>query len=214
MTIITKKVRLAPTPFIGTVLTIRVDENRTFGIRSALCAAGCGPVVVDWGDGTIEEFDGNLAGVEHNYSNSGTYDIRLSDDLTQMFLSDSTDTSSYSAVYAPMVRGFRTNATRLNVIQAYQFHNCANLVCFDVVDGAIKAIAGGAFKNCSSLERLLLPHVVNVSSTASSLPFAGCSSLASIHFASENKEKIKSGSAYGFDPTLGTGVKDVCHFDL
>ncbi|MBR2342567.1 MAG: hypothetical protein IKA73_03855 [Alphaproteobacteria bacterium] len=47
------------------------------GSRFAMNFAVEGQVFVDWGDGTYETYDDGLFIAEHNYSSSGTYNVRL-----------------------------------------------------------------------------------------------------------------------------------------
>lgn len=209
---ITKKTRLLPLPFIGSILDVSIDEGLVFKIRIARLAEGREHITVDWGDDTREVFDGNISSVSHTYPAQGDYRIRLSDDVEYISISSQATTSAYYAVYAPMVRGFHSNAKRLKAFKSYAFRHCVNLSSFDVKNADIETINERAFEDCPSLpNELSFPSVKDIQGTTDTLPFAGCSSITALHFAKANEEAIRALS--GFDTAFGAANATVS-FDL
>lgn len=211
--IITKKTRLIPAPFVGTVVRIRVGAGLAFKFRAGVLAAGSDHVTVSWGDGAVEEFAAGLADVGHDYPSPGEYVIEISDDVTSVCIGDSDETSDACTVYAPMVTRVSSNASRLVTFPSYSFQNCCSMKTFDVAGSSLAALFSGVFKDCRALEGEL--RFPNVSRLVGITPqFTGCTKVAALHFAREHESAITSSSGYKADPTLGTGVEGVCRFDL
>ena len=216
-TIITKKVTLLPAPFVGTKVKIHLDDNLLFNVRGAKLADGRTSIKVEWGDGTTEDFNGDLTAAAHTYPAPGDYIISISDDVRNFGIGGVTDASVHSSVYAPMVIEIVSNAKLLTLLPGYAFNNCRNMTLFDVNGASVSAIGIGAFKNCVSLDgELFFPKVSDIQGSASKMPFSGCTGITALHFAEEHQEEIKASEPYNADEnhTLGTGVKDVCQFDL
>ena len=217
MNIITKKVRLIPAPFVGTKIKISVLDSLKFKIRVLVLAEGHDKIAIEWGDGSTQFLNKTSTSVEHDYPSTGDYIIKLSDDVKHICIGFPNGESEYHTIYAPMVRGFSSNATQLLLIPGFGFHNCVNLQCFDVAKSGVKSILSESFKNCASLSgELFFPKVNELNGDSSSMPFAGCTKITAIHFANANAAAITASTAYNADEghTLGTGVKDVCKFDL
>ena len=193
MNIITKKVRLIPAPFVGSILKIQLGQIRNFKFRKGLLADGCERVVIDWGDGSTEEFTESFSGVEHNYADQGNYAIRISDGSKYIGIGHIEDDDEFCTVYAPMVVGFYSNAQNMNTLSAYTFKKCVNLAEFDVSASAINKIGKGAFTGCSKLVgKLYFPKVDNLEEAEGTMPFTGCSGITELHFAKEHELEIKS----------------------
>lgn len=217
MNIITKKVRLIPAPFVGTTIRIRVGDGLVFKFRNVVLAEGCTSITIDWGDGTTEVYNASISGGAHSYPAPGEYCIRISDDTKNICIGFSNDESEYTTVFAPMVLLFTSNAKKLSIIPGYGLCNCINLTCFDVSSSNVRTISSAAFKNCSGLSgELFFPEVGTIQGGATTLPFYGCTGITALHFKEANEAAITSSQAYNADEehTLGTGVKDVCCFDL
>lgn len=210
---ITKKTRLVPAPFVGTVVHIRVGEPLAFKFRAGVLTAGSEHVTVSWGDGVVEEFATGLADVGHVYPSPGDYVIKISDDVTSVCIGAMDETSDYCTIYAPMVTCVSSNASRLVSFPSYSFQNCFNMTTFDVVGSSLVSLFSGVFKDCRALEGEF--RFPNISRLVGITPqFAGCTKISVLHFAREHENAITSSSGYKADPTLGTGVEGVCRFDL
>ena len=217
MNIITKKVRLipAPVPFVGTILTVRVDDGLRFNICTGMLANKCDHIIVDWGDGTTQKFDGSISNAAHTFPAKGEYHIRISDDIYYIVIANADIESEQTAIYAPMVIGYSSNATRLTALTPYSFHNCVNLTHLDISQTTVNTISMAALKNCTALTgHLYFPKVTMLVGINEMQPFCGCTGLAAIHFALDNEAAIEGTTSYSKDKTLGTGVADICRFDL
>ena len=205
-----------PPPFVGTTVTIRVGEGLAFKLRAVPLADGCESATVDWGDGSaVETFFEKIADAVHEYPAPGEYRIRISDDVRYIAIGSSTADSDYNLVYAPMVRKIVSNGQYLTQVAAYSYRNCHNLETADFSESNLHTLPAGCFMDCRSLTgELYFPKVDNVVGSSISMPFANCSRLTAIHFADLYKSKITAGNAYRTNSTLGTGVPDICRFDL
>ena len=215
MNIITKKARLVPAPFVGSILNVNIGDGLVFKLRKATIAEECDQFILDWGDGSKEVFDFDASDVEHHYPAPGLYGIKLSDGVESVIVGHNSSDSEYSEIYAPMVSSFFSNAQHFNVLASNGFNNCINLVHFDVSGAMVKTLSGNVLRNCSSLAgELYFPKVNAIRGSDTSLPFVGCGNLTRIHFALSNETKIRACAIFKTDPTLGTGVADICKFDL
>lgn len=213
MNIITKKVRLVPAPVRGSVLTVNIGEGLTFKIRSLAIAEGRDHGTIDWGDTKITTVTSNSTDIEHIFPATGQYLIKFSDDFRAIGISYGK--KEYTSTYAPMTVGFFSDASRLTEIPLAGFYCCTNLARLDVSASAVEKIDSIAFAKCSALEgELSFPKVATIVGSASVEPFTNCVGITALHFADANKESIITGAAYAADPTLGTGVENVCWFDL
>ena len=185
---------LKPAPFVGTRITINVGEGLKFKLRSATLADGCVRATVDWGDDTEPTiFDSGISAAEHIYPRQGEYSIQISDDIRRLIIGHSNPSSEYCTVYAPMVVGFSSNATRLTTITNHCFHNCRNLSRFDISKSAVSEIAASSFIDCAALSGDLdFPKVDNITGEDYSLPFGGCPNITGLHFALSNRAVIES----------------------
>ena len=194
MNIITKKVRLIPAPFVGTRIKIVLDdpESLTWGIRAITFADGCQSAVIDWGDGIREEVS-SRGNITHTYRQSGEYELRISDDIKAIGCSTSQTESEFYLVYAPMIREFRTTATRMSAIVVSCLRNATHMSAFSLMGSGVKTIGAYAFDNCSSLNGGIdLPGVNNVMPTS----FTNSPGITELKFSEANKAAITSLDGY------------------
>lgn len=219
MHIITKKVTLLPAPlppFRGFRLGIEVtDSDNGYGLSNGSPAEGSGSIEIDWGDGITE----TLAAIttnRHAYSDPGRYEVRISDTLATFRPSAPMPSSDFHSLYPKRLQSVEIDSDRLAELTNYAFIQSVNLKSVRIRTAAPLIIPNYCFANCAALERVELPTATGFPETivAAALPFVGCSTLREIHFAEANKQSILGSRAYGIDPTLGTGVKDICRFDL
>ena len=214
MHIITKKVRLVPAPFVGTKIRVSVPSSPggelTYKIFRAIRADGCDTLMIDWGDGVTETFNAFI-NKGHTYEEPGVYEIRISDDVSELTVSNTADT--YVNFYAPSVLSFTSNAKKLTSIGT--FRRCCNMIGFDMRESNIMELRECEFLDCASLSGdIYLPRISELPYTDTQ-PFAGCTGgITRIHFSAEHEDAIRNSAAFLADPTLGTGVPDICMFDL
>lgn len=190
--VITKRARLLAPPFVGTRIRIRVDDPLDFMIKTATLADGSDRIVVDWGDGLTDVYNASLVDVRHPYSKPGEYTVKISDDIAKVGIGYKTPATVYSAIYAPMVIGFESNASKLTTLPAFAFHNALNLSSLNVSNSGLNSLTNAAFKGCSTLAgALYFPKVTSIAgTTATTLPFCECLGIAELHFGEQNKGVI------------------------
>ena len=210
MHIITKKVTLLPASFVGTRIGIEItDEDLTWGMSSGSLAAESESVRIDWGDGTSETRAG-ISQLTHTYAAPGRYVVSLSDDLATLKVAVITKTSPFYA-YAKRITAFFSNAQRLVELPTLAFVDASSLRTLDLSQSNIKTLGNNTFKGCTALQpELFFPSVTNPGGST----FKDCKQLTRIHFSDSNKAEITSLSSFQTDPTLGTGILDICWFDL
>lgn len=240
MNIIIRKVRVvaAPVPplFVGTRVKILVtEESPAWGFKTANLADGSTRILVDWGDGAVEEFAGG-SDLTHAYATPGQYEVRLSDDIVSLALS--AKSGVHMRTYGPMIAGVWSNARKLDALLSYAFGSCANLTEIDFKEAQIRAIPEYCFFHCASLvnldnlpvgiveiakrgfcscERIEIarfPNAVSVAGTGMLLAFSNCTALREIHFAEANKEALLASEAFQDDPEHLGAPNATVLFDL
>ena len=207
-TIITKKVRLIPAPFIGTRIRIKLDdpESLTWGMGLLTLHEDREKVVIDWGDGnTTELSDDDKA--THTYSQTGEYEVRISDDIVEIRCSGGTGTPYYTT-YTPMIRACITNAARLDYIDNRCFLNAVNMDAFICEGSGVTMIGSYSFKDCVSLKgRLDLRGIDSVMANS----FASATGITELHFSEANKAEIMALDGYdtGFGAPNATVLCDL-----
>ena len=208
-TIITKKVRLIPAPFVGTRIRIKLDdpESLTWGMNHLTLADGHDKAIIDWGDGRTDELAASGA-LTHNFASVGEYMVRVSDDIISLRCSIKSDKSAFKTIYAPMIREFRTNATHLNNILSACFYAAENLSIVSCKGSGLMTLHTLALANCPSLAgRLDLPGISYLYATTLSESLG----ITELHFSKANEEEITALS--GFDTAFGA-LNAVIVFDL
>ena len=229
-----------PSPFIGTKITIQVpDDSLGWGIKAGALAEGSDFVTISWGDGEETMLGADIQDIVHTYPRGGTYEVRISDDISTLQVSGAAD-SVFCETYAPMVVSLVSDARRLATINPQAFRNAVNLRDMDLSESGIVQFRPLAFMDCLSLASLAgLPRTlqtiyntvfsgsVNIAGrvdfpsaktisgnvSAGKNLFSGCNEITEIHFAAENEETVKSSSAYRGDSKLGAPNATVV-FDL
>ena len=190
MHIITRKVTLIPAPFVGTRIKIALDdpESLTWGIFALTYAAGHTKAVIDWGDGGREEIDGTVQPI-HNYARTGTYEVSISDDISDLRCSTKSASSEFRLRYAPMIHEVCINANTLSTVADCCFYNALNLKKIDCKGTGLRILGQLAFNSCVSMSgRFDFPGVDSIASTT----FAGCSGITELHFSKVNEAAIKA----------------------
>ena len=216
MNIITKKVTLLPAPFVGTRIKIRVpstDEgDLEYRIFAAVRADDTESFDVDWGDGSTETKSG-IVSRGHIYAAPGDYEIKISDGIKSLACSSSGGSAPFLSKYGPSVLSLVSNATKLARLGC--MYGCRNMRTFDIRKSAVSELGEKIFVDCASLSGdIYLPRISELPYTDTQ-PFAGCTGgITRIHFSAEHESAIRNSAAFLADATLGTGVADVCKFDL
>lgn len=133
-----------------TVLTFCPLANATVGIYSATAINSSIPIVVDWGDGTIDSVMGNISQLTHTYSNSGTYDVTISDNISSLACSEDTmtfvQTTTRNIYCLKRVKHLSSNVTTL---PASAFDSCKSMIAFNAGDSGDLTLGIWAFYQCA-----------------------------------------------------------------
>ena len=61
---------------------VTTSSYKKTGIYSATRYSTLSSIYVDWGDGTMDEVNGNISQLAHEYSSVGTFRVRITDNIT------------------------------------------------------------------------------------------------------------------------------------
>ena len=195
MKIICKTTLLPEVQFIGTRIGLRFDDPASldWGIFTAGAVPGT-VTEIDWGDGTTERVS-SISQLVHTYPSVGEYEVRLSDTVTTLRLSN---ISGAFTDYAKRIVSFITNSVNLNSIGALCFNGVSGLETVDLRNSNVTTLNTRCFDGCVSLSgRLDLPKVNSIFATA----FKGCVNITELHFAKSNEAVISA--LTGFDTLFG-----------
>lgn len=173
---------------------------RKVGIYSATRRSSSEVIAVDWGDGKTTCVDGSISQIVHEYASTGTYTVKVSDNISDIRISHSSSTwyqttTSLRYNFKKML-AWSTNVTQLldrafyycyymtdvvlpaNItsIPTYCFYYCYNIQSIDIPSTVI-SFQNYAFQGCYNLKNIVIPTGV---STLASYAFAGCYNLTSI----------------------------------
>ena len=171
MNIIIQQVRLIASPeppFAGTRLWINVEEAASvFGIATATKATGHASIAVDWGDGTSETFTATISGATHAYANPGTYEIRITDDISAFKVG--------GAGGEKLLSRATSNGSAMKSLTASCFTGCTSLGEVDFSELPITVMSSSVFTGCTALRT-----TAGLPSGLTQLPvntFSGCTGL-------------------------------------
>ena len=209
---ITKKTRLLPPPFVGTRISIELDDpaSLTWGIGALTLAEGHDVASIDWGDGQRDDIamDGS---VTHVYAQPGEYEVRISDDIATIRFSSKSGSDPFRGIYAQMIREFLTTARCLNSLTNYCFNYAAKLETIKCASSGLHVLLPLAIGNCSTLSgRLDLPEVTDISLNS----FYGSTGLTELHFSAANEAIIKALPAWEESGGKFGAVNATVYFDL
>ena len=189
------KTTLYPPPVVReTRIRIKLDdpESLTWGIRKLTLAEGRERAVVDWGDGTTTEVTAS-GSQEHIYAQTGEYEVRISDDLSQLQCLMRGGTSMYQRVYAPMIREFSSDAALLTNFGVDGFYRAVNLSTLQCEESGVSDLGRWTLQYCTGLVgRLDLPRVNTIATES----FSGSTGITELHFSKANEETIKALAGY------------------
>lgn len=209
---ITKKTRLLPAPFVGSRILIKLDDadSLTWGFTSIKLAERHEKAVVDWGDGTKEEF-ADCGQLTHTYPQIGGYEVRISDNLSLYRCSERSTGSVFHTVYAPMIRQVHLTSQLLEEVGNYSYMNAANLQAFRCDGSGLRILNSGAFADCISLNgRLDFPEIKDIGVNT----FGRCLGVTELHFSTANEETIKALPAWEESGGKFGAVNATVYFDL
>ena len=63
-------------------VAVATSSYKKTGIYSATRYSSASVITVDWGDGNLEEVNGNINQLAHEYASAGTYHVKVSNNIT------------------------------------------------------------------------------------------------------------------------------------
>lgn len=140
----------------GTEFDVVTTSNyKKAGIYSATRYSSLSSVYVDWGDGTMDEVDGNISQLTHEYSSTGMFRVRVTDNITSFAPSSNTNnwnntTSQNRYTFKNMVR----TGSHCTSMPAYAFYYCAALSSINFLSSCwsnLTSLPIGAFYYCTGI---------------------------------------------------------------
>ena len=166
-----------------TRLYLTIDNERAKDMQLNLYSTSSDNLVVDWGDGYVENAAGkSYITLYHDYSEYGKYVISI-EALVGMweFRFVGAASNALGALLAPSID--RINSLkkielgeRIYSLWNYAFQNCSSLQSI-VIPNSVTSIGSNTFQNCSSLQSIVIPN--SVTSIGGNI-IPNCSSLQSI----------------------------------
>ena len=140
------------------------------------------PIYVDWGDGNVDVINGNINQLTHEYSDAGTYHVKISNNLTS-FGPSYGDYTWYNTTSQNRYTFKDVVKTGSNVVSmpTYAFYYCAVLSSIDFLNSCyttLTTLPNYAFEYCQSIPTLsVLPNrIKNIRNWC----FAYCTGLTGI----------------------------------
>lgn len=109
-------------------VAVATSSYKKTGIYSATRYSSTSAVYVDWGDGSMDEVDGNISQLAHEYASAGTYRVKITNNLTNFAASGSNSTwysttSQNQYTFKDMVK----TGSRCTSMPTYAFYYCSAL---------------------------------------------------------------------------------------
>lgn len=161
---------------------VTTSSYKKAGIYSATRYNTLSSVFVDWGDGTMDEVNGNISQLAHEYSSVGTFRVRITDNITNFAASGDNSTwynttSQNRYTFKNMVR----TGSRCTSMPTYAFYYCSALSSINFLSSCwtnLTSLPSYAFYYCTGLTQLSsLPSRIK---TLGSYCFQYCSGLTGI----------------------------------
>jgi len=144
-----------------TVLFLNVTpESMTACIATCAPAVGSESIVIDWGDGTQNEYT-HVSNATHTYSRDGEYMVTISDDVSSFgYVSYNTDIR-----YRDMILELANLAPKVTSIEGYGFNNCHKMRGVMNLP-SVNYIGGYAFGTTLGITDFILPSMRSLVQTS------------------------------------------------
>lgn len=208
-----------------TRLYISVDNDIRMTMPLCFSQTVSNGVMVDWGDGTIETFDGtDILNPSHEYSAMGDYIISLDpqSDCTLTLGGKTDQTSLVGSQNGKLIQVYASMLKKVEIgnnikIVAYSFHKCNCLDSITIPYG-ITEFGNYTFQRCSKLRSIAIPNSVT---TIGGYVFAYCFGLTSITIPNSVTSisnnafyycyNLESAFVYGSVTEIGSNAFDYCY---
>ena len=151
-------------------------EYKKSGIYSATRDDTSKPIVIDWGDGTVERVDGDISQKAHTYDSVGTFNVVVTNIKTFAASGNNGTWYNTTSQNSYTLKEVVAMPDSITSIANSAFMSCANLTKIEIRD-VVTSIGYSAFSSCTSLESVTIPaNVVSIGNNA----FQYCRMLTSI----------------------------------
>jgi len=162
-------------------------------------------VYVDWGDGTMDEVDGNVSQLAHEYSSAGTFRVRITDNITSFAPSYNNSTwysttsqnrytfknvvragsrcasmPTYAFFYCTALSSIDflgSSWTGLTSLPNYAFYYCTGLTQLSSLPARIKTLGSYCFQYCAGLTGVQDLRSAGLTSLYNPYTFANCANV-------------------------------------
>ena len=125
------------------------SSHKTAGFSSITKKSTSECFFIDWGDGTVERFDSNVSSKEHQYSDAGTYIVKISDGISALTVQGYSSTDYQRNRYT--LKKVLTWSTSLTTLPNYCFDYASAMTAIDADLSRITSIGSYCFYYCSAL---------------------------------------------------------------
>lgn len=158
-------------PSDGTTLTARymavnytttytcttTSSYRNTGIYIAMRYSSSSPVVVDWGDNSVDVVYGSISQLAHTYSTSATFTVKISDNISSLQMSSSNSTwYGTTSQNRYTLKTIASLDSKITNYPSYCFYYCSALTSVAVPSG-MTTVNSYCFYYCSALQNVALP---------------------------------------------------------
>ena len=181
------------------------DYNKS-GIYSAERDDISKPIVIDWGDGTVEQVNGDVSQKVHTYATVGEFEVTISNVKT--FAASANDFTWYGTTSLNRYTLKEvTLGSSVTSIGTYAFNNCNSLTSVTIPD-SVTSIGSDAFQACGLMSVTIGNSVTSIGRYA----FSNCSGLMSVTIP-DSVTNLENGvfiGCYGLTSvTIGDGVTSI-----
>lgn len=184
---------------------VTTSSYKKTGIYSATRYNSTSAVYVDWGDGTMDEVNGNISQLAHEYSSVGTFRVRITDNISNFAASGSNSTwynttsqnrytfknmvntgshctsmPTYAFYYCSALSSINflsSSWTSLTSLPNYAFYYCTGLTQLSSLPARIKTLGNSCFRYCTGLTGIQDLRSTGLTSLYSTYTFANCSNV-------------------------------------
>ena len=175
------------------------------GIYSATRYSSTSSIFVDWGDSNMDAVDGNINQLAHTYASPGTYNVRITDNITDIAIngndstwhtttsqnrytfkdiaktgSHCTSMPTYAFYYCTALSSINFLSscwTSITSLPNYAFSNCTGLTSLSSLPSRIKTLGQYCFSSCTGLSGIQDLKSTGLTSLYNVYTFSGCSNV-------------------------------------
>lgn len=168
---------LIPPPSRNDKLRLVVETTADYkksGIYSAERDDTTKPIVIDWGDGTVENISGDISQKVHEYTSIGTFNVTVEN--IKSYAPSSSSTFQLTSQNQYTLKEIVTMPSSMTSLDTYAFFKCISLTSV-TIGNSVTSIGYQSFYQCNELASVTIPNSVTSIGTYA---FYQCYALTSI----------------------------------